>query len=91
VHQNNLLHKSRQEGRLGFELRILLGGNPCYFSVSVLEQLNLIILILLFLLLMLQLTQADVKHFFESICGEVCGYSLNWASSFYRFLNLTIL
>jgi hypothetical protein len=25
-------------------------------------------------LLYLQLTQADVKHFFESICGEVCSF-----------------
>jgi hypothetical protein len=50
-----------------------------------------IFIILIIFLLLLQLTQADVKNFFESICGEVCSSSLNWASSFHCLLNSTIL
>lgn len=37
----------------------------------------------------MQLTQSDVKNFFESICGEVCSFSLNKTYVFYCWLNFS--
>lgn len=68
--KNYLLHEYRQEGNFGnihHNSSVFKGHNVPIFLASN----NWLICSFLFLHLM-QVTQADVKFFFETVCGEVC-------------------